>query len=50
MVVMDSGSFAEPVIGPASGRTRWLMPRNDKLLRSIILPDYFTWAGFLTEG
>src|ERR1700693_5169743 len=25
------GSLAEPVIGPASGRTRWLAPRNDDL-------------------
>jgi hypothetical protein len=24
LVVMDSGSLAEPVIGPAKGRTRWL--------------------------
>jgi hypothetical protein len=23
------GSLAEPVIGPAKGRTRWLAPRND---------------------
>ena len=23
------GSLAEPVIGPARGRTRWLAPRND---------------------
>ena len=23
------GSLAEPVIGPAFGRTRWLAPRND---------------------
>src|SRR5258705_11837686 len=26
------GSLAEPVIGPAEGRTRWLAPRNDKLM------------------
>ncbi len=26
----------------------WL--RESQLLRSIILPDYFTWAGFLTDG
>ena len=25
----DPGSLAEPVIGPAEGRTRWLGPRND---------------------
>jgi hypothetical protein len=24
------GSLAEPVIGPAEGRTRWLGPRNDE--------------------
>src|SRR6516164_2704438 len=32
-VVMDSGLFAEPVIGPSEGRTRWLRPRNDGYAR-----------------
>src|SRR5713101_6707494 len=29
------GSLAEPVIGPASGRTRWLAPRNDNSDRHL---------------
>ena len=30
------GSRAEPVIGPAKGRTRWLAPRNDKSRRGFM--------------
>jgi hypothetical protein len=26
MVIMDSGLLAEPVVGPAKGRTCWLGP------------------------
>ncbi len=32
MVVMDSGLDAEPVIGPANGRTRWLGRDDVELL------------------
>jgi hypothetical protein len=34
---LDSGSLAEPVIGPRFARTRWLAPRNDENALTAVL-------------